>query len=420
MFGNVARSRLLPMSLPFRYFGAAVLFHVAAWALLLPVAGEFADFQAGLGPVFAALHLLTLGVLAMAAIGATLQLLPIATRQPVRSIGAAKLLWWLLASGTLVFACGAELYLPRLMAAGAVAVTIAFAIYAFLLARNLLGARGLPVVVAHGWAAFACLIALAATGIALVAYYEHGIALDHSAFRAAHLVLAAYGFMGLLAFGLSTFLLPMLAVAPSPASRISYVTLGLGVAAITLGSLGWRLPGALLGLCAALLHIYSMERSLRARLRSPLGPAFLLIRVSWACLALSLVAAILMELGHAPARAGLLFCLLLIPGWLLTFLLGVLQRIVPFLASVHASKASGGTPLISALTPVRLLAAHRILHLGALAALLAAVFFEQEILARAGAAAGLAGALAYAAFFAFVVLKVRNHGIHPPHQPAPA
>ena len=420
MFGNVSRSRLLPMSLPFRYFGAAIFFYVAAWALLLLVADELAGFQSGLGPVFAALHLLTLGVLAMAAIGATLQLLPVATRQPVRSIGAAKLLWWLLAPGTLVFTCGAALYAPRLMAAGAVAVLIAFSIYAFLLARNLLGARGLPVVVAHGWAAFACLLALGGTGIALVAYYEHGIALDHAAFRAAHLVLAAYGFMGLLAFGLSTFLLPMLAVAPPPAPRASYTALGLAVAALSLGALGWRLPGAALGLCAALLHIYSMEGSLRARLRSPLGPSFLLIRVSWACLASSLVLAILMEFELATARAGLLLGLLLIPGWLLTFLLGVLQRIVPFLASVHASSASQGTPLISALTPARLLAAHCVVHLAALAALLAATVYEQKWLAQAGAAAGLAGALAYAGFFVFVVLKVRNHGIQPPHQPAPA
>jgi hypothetical protein len=32
MFANVARSRLLPMQLPFRYFGAAVAFNVAAIA----------------------------------------------------------------------------------------------------------------------------------------------------------------------------------------------------------------------------------------------------------------------------------------------------------------------------------------------------------------------------------------------------
>jgi len=72
MFGNVSRSRLLPMSLPFRYFGAAVGFHAAAWALLLFSWRDFPSFEAGLGPVFGALHLATLGVLAMSAIGATL------------------------------------------------------------------------------------------------------------------------------------------------------------------------------------------------------------------------------------------------------------------------------------------------------------------------------------------------------------
>ena len=85
MFANVSRSRLLPMSLPFRFFGAAVAFQVAAWGVLFAFSGEFLAFETGLGPIFAALHLLTLGVLAMAAIGATLQLLPVATRQPVRA-----------------------------------------------------------------------------------------------------------------------------------------------------------------------------------------------------------------------------------------------------------------------------------------------------------------------------------------------
>jgi hypothetical protein len=297
-----------------------------------------------------------------------------------------------------------------------VAAAAAFCIYGFLLMRNLLGARGLPVVVAHGWGALACLAGLAATGIALVARYEHGIALDHAAFRAAHLVLAAYGFMGLLAFGLSTFLLPMLALAPPPKPRLSYAALAAAVAAIALGALGFGLAGALLGLAAAGLHVYAMERSLRARLRRELGGGFLLIRVSWGCLLSSLFLAVLMEANLAPARAGLLFGLLLVPGWLLTFLLGVLQRIVPFLASVHASSA----PLISALTPARLLAAHRALHLGALAALLAAVLFNESLLSAAGAAMGLAGAVAFAAFFVFVLLKVRSHGIQSPHQPAPA
>jgi len=404
MFANVSRSRLLPMSLPFRYFGAAVAFQVAAWALLLANADELAGFAGGLGPVFGALHLVTLGVLAMAAVGATLQLLPVATRQPVRAPWAVKLAWWLLAPGAALFAGGAAAYAVPWMAAGAAAAVLALGIYAALLFANLRGARGMRVVVAHGWAALACLAALAATGLALVARYEHGLALDHAAFRSAHLVLATYGFMGLLAAGLSSFLLPMLAIAPPPPARPSYAVLALAVVAIALAVAGWTRAGALLGLAAALGHVGLMERSLRARLRKPLGTAFVLVRASWACLVASLALA---ALGDAPALVGLL----LVPGWLLTFLLGVLQRIVPFLASVHAL-SDGRPPLASSLTPQRLLAAHAVLHLGALA-LLVANF------ARAGAALGLAGALAFAAFFIFVLRKAQ-HGIRARHQPSPA
>jgi hypothetical protein len=415
MFPSVARSRLLPMSLPFRYFGAAAAFQVVAWMLLLAFSNEFLAFEIGLGPVFAALHLVTLGVLAMAAIGATLQLLPVATRQPVRALRAVKLLWWALVTGAVVFAAGAAAYRPGLMGAGAVLVVAAFALYGFLLLGNLLGARGMRVVVLHGWAALACLAALAASGLALVARYEHGLALDHAAWRAAHLVLAAYGFMGLLAFGLSGFLLPMLALAPPPAQRATILILGIAVCAIVVATWGATAIAASLGLAAALAHIVSLERSLRRRLRPALGGAFLLVRVAWGCLVASLVMALLMALDLAPPRAALVFGVLLVPGWLLTFLLGVMQRILPFLASVHASAG-----LASAFTPPRLLGVHRLLHLAALAALIAAALSGEAWLARAGAAAGLGAALVFVAFLAFILVKVRNHGIQPPHQPAPA
>jgi hypothetical protein len=409
MFANVSRSRLLPMSLPFRYFGAAALFQLAAWGMLFFNSKDLLAFEAGLGPLFAALHLLTLGVLAMSAIGATLQLLPVATRQPVRALWAVKLVWWVLVPGVAVFAACAAGYRVEHMGAGAIAVASSLILYGGLLSINLSKARGMGVMVAHGWAALACLAALVASGLALVARYEHGLDLDHAAVRNAHIILATYGFMGLFAMGLSSFLLPMLAVAPPPPPRASYVVLGLAVLAIVLGN-------ALVGLAAAIGHVYLMERSLRARLRPRLGPAFLMIRVAWACLIASLALA---ALGFPGGK--LLFGILLVPGWLLTFLLGVMQRIVPFLASVHASSTERGTPLISAMTPVRLLAAHGWLHLGAIALLCLSVLLERPILAAAASAAGFTSAALFAAFYAFVVMKVRSHGNpYPPSQPAPA
>jgi hypothetical protein len=330
----------------------------------------------------------------------------------VRSVGAAKFVWWLFAPGVLVFAAGAAAYAPRVMAPGAALAVAGLALYAWLLARNLTNARGMPVVVAHGWAAFAALVGLAATGLALVARYEHGLALDHSAFRGAHLVLATYGFMGLLVFGLSQFLLPMLAIARPPTTRSAYAALGVALAAIALSLAGFFGGGdallaaaALAGLAAAAIHVVSLERSLRARLRPALGAAFALVRASWALLLASLALAAAMGLGWAPPRASVLFVVLLVPGWLLTFVLAVLQRIVPFLASVHAGS---GSPLASTLSPQGPLAAHRILHVAALASLLLAVTLDAPWLAHAAAAVGLAGALAFAAFFIGVLTRLRD------------
>jgi hypothetical protein len=412
VFGVPARSRLLPMSVPFRYFGAAVAFHAIAWATLLAGSFDLPAFPGGLGLPFAALHFATLGVLAMAAIGATLQLLPVATRQPVRSVFAAKLVWWLLVPAVLLFAGGAAAYAPRVMAPGGALAVAALVIYAWLLASNLFRARGMPVVVAHGWAALASLLALAVTGLALVARYEHGLALDHAAFRGAHLVLAAYGFMGLLALGLSQFLLPMLAIARPPTARSAYLALAAALAGIALAVAGFfgggdalLAAGALAGLAAAGIHVVALERSLRSRLRPALGEAFALVRLSWALLLASLVLALAMALGWAPPRAGVLFVLLLVPGWLLTFLLAVLQRIVPFLASVHSG---AGSPLASALAPQGPLAVHRVLHLAALCSLLLAVALDAPWLAQLAAAAGLTGALAFATFFIGVLVRVRE------------
>lgn len=416
-FGAGARSRLLPASVTLRYFGAAVLFHVLAWAALLANPGDLLRFAAygGLGPALAVLHLITLGVLAMTALGATLQLLPVATRQPVRSLAAVKLAWWLLAPGVALFALGAAAYRPALLGLGAAAVTAALALYGWLLAENLRRARGMPVVVAHGWAALAALALLAAAGLALVAHYEHGLALERGAIASAHLVLAAYGFMGLLALGLSQFLVPMFALSPAPSARSAYAALGMALAAIGLatGALAAHAQhllafAALLGLAAALVHVVSLERALRRRIRPGLGPAFALARTAWACLLASLALGVLIPLGWAPPRAGALFGVLLVFGWLLGFLLAMLQRIVPFLATVHAAGGGRSAPLVSSFTPSRPLALHQVLHLAALALLLAGVAADAAWLTQAAAAAGLAGGLAYAAFFLIVLARLHK------------
>ena len=426
--GANASSRLLPVSVPMRYFGAAVAFQILAWALLLASYDSLGDFGGGLGLPFAALHLLTLGVLVMTAVGASLQMLPVSTRQPVQSVAAAKWIWWLLTPGVLVFSAAAAAHRPQLMAIGALAVFVALAVYAWLLFANLRSARGMPAIRAYGWAALASLVAALALGMALVAFYEHGVALDRGSVAIAHLVLASYGFMGLLALGLSCFMLPMFALAPPPSEKLTIAALALAVAAIlaallalALGRHGPLLASACaLGIAAAMVHVVTMERSLRARLRPPLGAAFLLVRLSWAALVASLALGAALALGWVPARFAMLFSVLLVPGWLLTFLLAVLQRILPFLASVHAGAVGRGPALISTMTPEKTLAAHRLLHLAAVGLLIAGAAANAAMPVLVAAALGLAAAIVFGAFFVHVLMRLhasRSKGIPDVLQP---
>ena len=107
-----ALGRLLPASIPFRYFGAAAAYHVLAWAALFASASDVPRFAGGLGWPLAALHLVTLGVLVMTAIGASMQLLPVATRQSLHSSRTAIAIWWLYTPGVAATSLGMGLGRP--------------------------------------------------------------------------------------------------------------------------------------------------------------------------------------------------------------------------------------------------------------------------------------------------------------------
>jgi hypothetical protein len=407
-----AASRLLPPSIPFRFFGAAVAYHLLAWIALLAGAQGVPRFAGGLGWPLAALHLLTLGVLAMTAIGASLQLLPVATRQPVRSKRWPALIWWLYTPGVAAVALGMGMPAPRLLAGGAVAVVAALGGYALLLARNLIGARGMPVVVAHGWAALGSLVVVLATALSLVCAYlgfpgfERGMALSlHAAF-------AAYGFMGLLALGLSYILVPMFALSEAPDERRAWVSLALAVIALLLSAAAssgiaqqpLRMAAIGAGTLAVALHLRLMSVALKTGMRRELGRSFTLVRISWGLLVASLVAALGVAMDAPVAGMATLFGILLIGGWLLTFLLGILQRIMPFLASMYAAPGKRLPPTPSSLTAQRPLSVHFVCHLAALGLLALAVAIDSERVASVGALVGSVGAAAFAGFF-LIVLK---------------
>ena len=411
-----AAGRLLPASVPFRYFATAVAYHVLAWLALLAGARDAPRFAGGLDWPLAALHLTTLGVVVMTAIGASLQLLPVATLQPVRAQRWAAALWWLYTPGVAAVALGMGLPAPAVLGAGAVAVVAALLVFAALFARNLWGAAGMPVVIAHGWVAWVSLAVALVTALSLAGTYVGAPALDRRAALALHVAFAAYGFMGMLAVGLSCILVPMFALSEAPAERPALASCVLAAVALVLAGLaaGGVVPMALrtaaiaAGAVAVALHLALMQRALRTGMRRDLGRGFLLVRGAWAMLAASLALALPVTLELPVAGIATLFGIALVPGWLLTFLLGMLQRIVPFLASLHAPRGAGRRPTPSMLTAERPLAIHGYCHAGALTALCVAAILDSALFAGAAAVLGAAGAAAFAVFFVTTLRRMRG------------
>ena len=411
-----ALGRLLPWSIPFRYFGAAAVFQVLAWLALVAGAGDALRFRGGLGLPLAALHLITLGVLAMTAMGASMQLLPVATRQAVHWRRAPALVFGLYTPGVALAAAGMALPQPMVLAAGATLVALGLAIYASVLAHNLFGARGMPGVVAHGWIAWFALVVVLVAGASLAFDYVGAHVLPRSVALALHVPFAAYGFMGMLALGLSYIVVPMFAFSPTQSERAALASCacaaaGLacaGLAAFGVATLALRVLAVALGAVAAALHVHAMLLALRAGMRKELGASFRLVRLGWAALGASLAIALALAFGAPFDGLATLFGFTLIVGWLLTFLLGVLQRIVPFLASMHAARGRHLPPTPTALGAGAALPVQHVAYLAALALVVVAIVLDDVVAMRIGALCGLASAAAFLAFFVRVVARTRR------------
>jgi len=413
-----ASGRLLPASVPLRFFGAAAAYHVLGWLALALAPGDWLAFRGGLGWPLAALHLFTLGVLGMTALGAAAQLLPVATRQAPVGERALTWIWRLYTPGVGLLALGMGLAHPGVLAIGGVCVAAALATWAVLAGYHLRGARGMPGVCAHAWSALASLFLLLASALLLAAGWLGWPVPGRQLTLPLHLLFAPFGFMGLLALGLSYLLVPMFALSPPPRESTQLASCALLVAALVLATLAtfgvapeachplaW---GA--GTIGVVLHLDLMRLSLATGMRKELGRSFVLVKLAWGLLVTTVLLGGLLWSGIELPRADIAFGVALV-AWLLTFVLGILQRILPFLSSLHAAAGKKRGPTASMLTHERALRLHFRCHLAALAGIALALVLGSPLLARLASIAGLAGALAFGFFYLHLLRKLRAAGV---------
>ncbi len=403
-----AKDRLLPGSVPARFFAAGLGFHLLAWLVLAVTPDWLPGFTGGLGPPLATLHLITLGVLTMVAIGAMLQLLPVALRTPSPALAPARLLSWLLIAGVPSLAWGMGSGRVLMMSLGGILVATALAVFAAITAIAMSRARGTTLVIAHVWAALAVLVGLALLGLGLLGDFVHGWLADHAATAMLHLALACYGFLGLLILGLSQILVPMFALSPNPAPLPGWVVLALAIFALLLVAGGQTIVAAGIGFGAAVLHVAVAAASLRERVRRRLGPSFALIGLGWVMLPASLLLAGALASGILSARFAPVFGLVLVGGWLLSNVLGVLMRILPFLATLHAARQGRRLARIAELGDERLLWVQAAAHAAALLLVTIGAALEMPALVRLGACVGVVGAGAFLLFAALLAWRLHE------------
>ena len=172
-----------------------------------------------------------------------------------------------------------------------------------------------------------------------------------------------------------------------------------------------RFAAVLIALGLAVMQVMSQEQMLRRRMRRAREPSSSKRVLPGAAMIAAFALAAPLALGLAWAPRPSVFVAVTVLGWLTTFVLAILQRILPFLASVHAKPAGKAPPLVSSLTPAAPLRVHLVAHCAGVVTLAIGLALDSTPTVRAGALLGLAGAIAFGVFLAGVL---RRAALSPP------
>ncbi|MES9904847.1 MAG: hypothetical protein ABW168_19500 [Sedimenticola sp.] len=339
-----------PISIPFRFFLTAPLFGMGA-ALLLLVHGGDLLYSRWLPSTLGLTHLITLGFITMVMFGAVMQMLPVLASSPLPQVRVVGLLVHLLLTiGTLLlvfaFTLGSDGWmLPALLALGfgftlfLTAVTIAL-LRVKLPSMTIIGMR-------------LAMVALGITlllGLLLGVGYAGMMTLPSMLLTDVHLGWGVLGWFGLLLIAVSYQIVPMFQVTPEYPLRLRERLIG----SLLFGLIIWSLIK--IGVWGGVLY----EATAQVWLSLPLAgyAAFALITLHlqsrrrrrivdvtllfWRTGLLFVVASLLLWFGAQwfpligdSSRYPLLLGEGLLIGGALSFVNGMLYKIVPFLSWFH-------------------------------------------------------------------------------------
>jgi hypothetical protein len=417
------------VTLPLAYLAVAALAFVLA-GLTLPALGAELTGHYYHPRLLALVHVLALGWITLAILGASYQLIPVAIERPLWSERLAR--WQLAGLVAGIVGMVGHFWTGRwaglgwaaaLVGGGALAhvANVALSLRAparwTFTARSLaLGLAGLTLTVAFG-------ITLAVTRGRDV--FPGGVL---SAVHA-HFHLALLGWIAPMILGVAARVYPMFLLAPAPGGRGARVQLwglGLGVPALAVGLLLGRapllVPGAIAVAAALTAHAMWVVGFARGRKRPAFDCGLRFALTGTACLAPGAALGLALALGAGGGpRVAMAYATLALGGWVSFTIAGMMLKIVPFLVWYRVYAPRAGREPVPTLAQLSWPSAERLAY-GLLAAgtpaLALAVATGIRPAITAAAAAVAAGAVAFAAALGRTLLHLLPGPGRPP-VPAP-
>jgi len=396
-----------PFALPLRFFLTAPLFLLAAAGLIVFAPAALASRWTP--PALALTHALTLGFLAMAMLGALLQMLPVVAGAALpASRGVARSTHFLLAAGTAALMAGFLGADARALPAAMLLLGCGFAVFLAATAIGLLRAVTSATVTGMRLAALSLgLTILLGMALATMRAGWWTPAKDEI-FIAAHVVFGLFGWVLLLVIGVAYQVVPMFQITPPYPPRLMRWLAGVILGLLLLRAMAPLLPAAAgialfaeSGLAAGGLAFALVTLRLQSRRRRKLPDVTLdFWRVGMASLAASVAVWLLARLW--PAWAGsdaypLLLGVLFIGGFAVSVVCGMLYKIVPFLAWFHLQAQlqarAGSIPTMKDMIAERARRWQFRLHLGTCMLLVAATFWPALLAVPAGTTLALSALL---------------------------
>ncbi len=340
-----------PFLLPAEHFAAGLFWLTLGSAALVLIAPDLA--RGGfLNPrSIAVTHCFTLGVITTSIFGALYQIFPVALGIGARSIRAAHRTFWVLQAGILALVAGAWWWRPALLGLGWVLLAAAVGGMSWnLLPQRRRAPRGrlIGLYISAGHSALGLAMAVVAVRLGNAAGWWNVDRLD---FLTAHVHLALVGFATLTVIGVGSRLLPMFLLAHGHLERpLRWIgpALGAGLLGYATGALArWpalRVAGGLAMAVSltAYLGVAALYFRRRNRRMDP-GLAHVALAFLWLGCAV-LLGLILLFRSRFDPRLVTVYGLAGLLGWLTLLVIGVYQKIIPFLTWLHRFGTRAGLP----------------------------------------------------------------------------